>query len=140
MRIGRTIVAVLVALSVATLPAATGFAAGVPSAAEMSTSQTMPDCEHHRHNAPDHKTQKDHGRFRVHGCLRAPLLQFHSNRFLRLRFFVASQCRAQARSHEQQYFLAHGQSALPTSSRLTPLKLPSNARAASSRAYSVTAR
>lgn len=57
MRIGRTIVAVLVALAVATLPAATGFAAGATTAAEISASPAMPDCDHH-HNAPGGKTQK----------------------------------------------------------------------------------
>jgi hypothetical protein len=57
MRIGRTIVAVLVALSVATLPATTGFAAGAAKAMEVSVSPAMPDCDHH-HNAPGGKTQK----------------------------------------------------------------------------------
>jgi hypothetical protein len=57
MRIGRTIVAVLVAMAVATLPAATGFAAGATTAMEISASSAMPDCDHH-HNAPDGKTQK----------------------------------------------------------------------------------
>jgi uncharacterized protein involved in copper resistance len=58
MRIGRTIVAVLVALSVATLPAATGFASGAMTAMEISASPAMPDCDHHHHNAPGGKTQK----------------------------------------------------------------------------------
>jgi hypothetical protein len=58
MRIGRTIVAVLVALSVATLPAAIGFAAGATTAMEISASPAMPDCDHHHHNAPGGKTQK----------------------------------------------------------------------------------
>jgi hypothetical protein len=58
MRIGRTIIAILISLSVATLPAAVGFAASVPSATEMSASAAMPDCEHHRHAAPADKTQK----------------------------------------------------------------------------------
>ena len=57
MRIGRTIVAVLVALSVATLPAATGFAADATTAMEISAVPAMPDCDHH-HNAPGGKTQK----------------------------------------------------------------------------------
>ena len=57
LRIGRTIVAVLVALSVATLPAATGFAAGATTAMEISASQAMADCDHH-HAAPSDKTQK----------------------------------------------------------------------------------
>jgi hypothetical protein len=55
--IGRIIFAVLVALSVATLPAANGFAAGMTPAMEMSASITMPDCDHH-HAAPSNKTQK----------------------------------------------------------------------------------
>jgi uncharacterized protein involved in copper resistance len=59
MRIGRTIVAVLVALAVATLPAATGFAAGATTAMEISASPAMPDCDHHHHhNAPGGKMQK----------------------------------------------------------------------------------
>ena len=57
MRIGRTIIAVLVALAVATLPAATGFAAGATTAMEISASPAMPDCDRH-HNAPGGKTQK----------------------------------------------------------------------------------
>ena len=57
MRIGRTIFTALVALSVATLPAAIGFAAGATTAMEISASSAMPDCDHH-HNAPDGKTQK----------------------------------------------------------------------------------
>jgi hypothetical protein len=58
MRIGRTIVAVLIALSVATLPAAIGFASGATTAMEISASPAMPDCDHHHHNAPGGKTQK----------------------------------------------------------------------------------
>ncbi len=57
MRIGRTIVAVLVALAVATLPAATGFAAGATTAMEISASQAMPDCDHHQ-DIPSNTTQK----------------------------------------------------------------------------------
>jgi phage tail protein X len=56
-RIGRTVFALLVALSVATLPAAGGFAAGSKTL-EASVSETMPDCGHHRHNTPSDKTQK----------------------------------------------------------------------------------
>ena len=58
MRIGRTIFTALVALSVATLPAAIGFAAGTTTAMEISASPAMPDCDHHHHNAPGGKTQK----------------------------------------------------------------------------------
>jgi hypothetical protein len=57
-RIGRTIIATLVALSVATLPAAMGFAAGATTATETSASQPMTDCDHHQHKAPSGKTQK----------------------------------------------------------------------------------
>jgi len=60
LRIGRTIFAVLIGLSVATLPAATGFAANVATATEMSASKAMPDCDHH-HHAPSDKTQKTSG-------------------------------------------------------------------------------
>jgi uncharacterized protein involved in copper resistance len=58
MRIGRTIVAVLISLAVATLPAATGFASGAMTAMEIAASPAMPDCDHHHHNAPGGKTQK----------------------------------------------------------------------------------
>ena len=58
MRINRTIVAVLVALAVATLPTATGFASGATTAMEISASPAMPDCDHHHHNVPGGKTQK----------------------------------------------------------------------------------
>jgi hypothetical protein len=57
MRIGRTIFTALVALSVATLPSAIGFAAGSKTM-EVAVSETMPDCDHHHHNAPGGKTQK----------------------------------------------------------------------------------
>src|ERR1039457_287995 len=56
MRIGRTIYAVLIAISVATLPTAVGFAAGVPTAE--ATQVSASDCDHHHHNAPSDKTQK----------------------------------------------------------------------------------
>jgi len=59
MRIGRTIFTALVALSVATLPAAIGFAAGATTVMEISAPTAMPDCDHHHHhNAPGGKTQK----------------------------------------------------------------------------------
>jgi len=60
LRIGRTIFAVLISLAVATLPAATGFAANVATATKMSASKAMPDCDHHD-NAPSDKTQKTAG-------------------------------------------------------------------------------
>ena len=56
LRIGRTIFAVLVGLSVATLPAAVGLASVAPSAAAMEVSAS--DCDHHHHTAPSDKTQK----------------------------------------------------------------------------------
>jgi hypothetical protein len=58
MRIGRTIFTALVALSVATLPVAIGFAAGATTSMEISASPAMPDCDHHHHKAPGGKTQK----------------------------------------------------------------------------------
>jgi len=63
LRIGRAIFAVLIGLSVAMLPAATGFAARVATATEMSAAEAMPDCDHHRHHhsAPRDKTQKTAG-------------------------------------------------------------------------------
>jgi hypothetical protein len=54
-RIGRAIFAVLIGLSVATLPMAAGFAAGVPTSA--ATEVSASDCDHH-HNAPSDTTQK----------------------------------------------------------------------------------
>lgn len=56
LRIGRTIFAVLVGLSVATLPAAVGLASIAPSAA--ATGVSASDCDHHHHTAPSDKTQK----------------------------------------------------------------------------------
>lgn len=56
-RIGRAIFAVLIGLSVATLPATAGFAAGMTKATEMSVVNASPDCEHH-HKAPNGGTQK----------------------------------------------------------------------------------
>jgi hypothetical protein len=55
-RLHRIILALLVGLSVAVVPAAGGFAMGEPSP-EMSASAAMPDCDHHPH-APGEKTQK----------------------------------------------------------------------------------
>jgi hypothetical protein len=60
MHFGRTIFVVLVALSVATLPAALGFAAGSKTM-EVVVSETMPDCDHHHHKLPSDKTQKTTG-------------------------------------------------------------------------------
>jgi len=57
LRIGRTIFAVLISLAVATLPAATGFAANVATATKMSASKAMPDCDHHR-QTPSDKTKR----------------------------------------------------------------------------------
>jgi hypothetical protein len=59
-RIGRTIIAVLIGLSVATLPATLGFAASVATttAMEISATQAMPDCDHHHHAAPSNQTKK----------------------------------------------------------------------------------
>jgi len=57
MNIGRTIFVALIALSVATLPAAVGFAAGSKTT-EASMSETMPDCDYHRHALPSGQTQK----------------------------------------------------------------------------------
>jgi len=57
LRIGRTIFAMLVGLSVVTLPASLGFAATVPTATHLSAAQSILDCEHH-HTAPSDKTQK----------------------------------------------------------------------------------
>jgi len=56
MRIGRTLLAIVIALSVAMLPAASGFAAGSKTMA-VSVAEAMPDCGHH-HHAPIDKTEK----------------------------------------------------------------------------------
>src|SRR5665213_3861611 len=55
-RIGRTFLAIAVALSVAVMPAAAGFATG-GKATEQAASATVPDCEHH-HDQPNNTTQK----------------------------------------------------------------------------------
>lgn len=57
-RIAQTILAMMIALSVATLPAAAGFAAVSASTADMSVSSAMPDCDHHNHATPANKPQK----------------------------------------------------------------------------------
>lgn len=57
LRIGRAIFAALIGLSVATLPAVTGFAVSAATATEISAVEAMPDCDHH-HNAPSDRTQK----------------------------------------------------------------------------------
>ena len=57
-RIVRSIFVALLAVAIATLPAAVGFAASVGAATDMSATQAMPDCDHHRHNAPADQTQK----------------------------------------------------------------------------------
>jgi hypothetical protein len=55
-RIGQAILAIVVALSVATLPMGGGFIANSKTM-EMSASVAVPDCGHH-HHAPSNKTQK----------------------------------------------------------------------------------
>lgn len=57
LRIGRIIIAILISLSVATLPATAGFAASVLTASKMPVSVAMPDCDHH-HKVPSGQTQK----------------------------------------------------------------------------------
>jgi len=58
MRLGRTFLAIMVALAVAMLPATGGFAAG-SYAMKVSASEAVPDCGHqHHHPAPIGKTQK----------------------------------------------------------------------------------
>ena len=65
MRIARTILVILVGLSVAVLPAAIGFA-GAP---QMAALVAMPDCDHHMH-APADKTQKsDSDCISIAGCV-----------------------------------------------------------------------
>jgi len=65
MRIARTILVLLVGLSVAVLPAAVGFA-GAP---QIASAVSMPDCDHHMH-APDGKTQdSDNDCLSMAGCV-----------------------------------------------------------------------
>lgn len=58
LRIAQAILAVAIALSVATLPATTGFAAVASSMTDMSVSGDMPDCDQHSRAAPANKSQK----------------------------------------------------------------------------------
>lgn len=60
-RIARIIVAALVFLAVAALPAVTSFAAGATTAMGISASHAMPDCDHYLHAPGDksHKTADD---------------------------------------------------------------------------------
>ena len=60
-RIGRTILAIVVATSVVMLPATGGFAAG-SKAMELTVSESVPDCAHD-HDLPNNTTQK-----RTDGC------------------------------------------------------------------------
>ena len=55
-RIGKTILAIIIALSVAILPAAASFATA-EKAMQQAASATVPDCEHH-HDQPNNTTQK----------------------------------------------------------------------------------
>jgi hypothetical protein len=55
-RIGKAILAMIIALSVAILPATAGFAAG-GNTAEVSASALAPDCDQ-RHDIPNNTTQK----------------------------------------------------------------------------------
>jgi hypothetical protein len=55
-RIGKTILAIVVAVSIAMLPAAVGFAAG-SKATDAAVSEPMPDCDHH-HGMPSDTTHK----------------------------------------------------------------------------------
>jgi hypothetical protein len=56
-RIGRAIFAVLIGLSVATLPATGGFTVGATKTTERSVANAASDCDHH-HKAPSGDTQK----------------------------------------------------------------------------------
>ena len=57
-RIARNILVALLAVAIAMLPATVGFAASAAAATQLTVTQAMPDCEHHRHGAPAEKTQK----------------------------------------------------------------------------------
>ena len=57
LRVGRIIIAILISMSVASLPATAGFAANVPTESKMPASVTMPDCSHND-KAQSGQTQK----------------------------------------------------------------------------------
>ena len=61
LRLGRTILAIVIGLSVAILPASAGYAAST-AISEMSASAAMPDCDHD-HGASGNPAQKT-----THGC------------------------------------------------------------------------
>ncbi|MBI4365865.1 MAG: hypothetical protein HY543_03505 [Deltaproteobacteria bacterium] len=56
-RIGRAFCAVLIGVSVATLPATMGFSAVAAVATEINATMAMPDCDH-RHNPPANQPRK----------------------------------------------------------------------------------
>ena len=58
-RLGRTIFAVLIGVSVALLPATAGFAANAAAAPDAAVVKTMVDCDHHR-TGPDKHAINDH--------------------------------------------------------------------------------
>jgi hypothetical protein len=67
MRILKTILVILIGVSVAVLPAAGGFAASAPPATAALVA--MPDCDHHM-RAPADKTQKsDNNCISMAGCV-----------------------------------------------------------------------
>jgi hypothetical protein len=66
-RIGKPILAMIVALSVAILPATAGFAAG-SKAVETSVSATVPDCDHHRDLPSDTTPKSNDGCNSMAGC------------------------------------------------------------------------
>lgn len=72
MRLARTMLTVLVGLSVALLPAGVGFSAGAPQAAAATAAMSasaMHDCDHHIH-APGGDTQKsDSNCISLNGCV-----------------------------------------------------------------------
>jgi hypothetical protein len=65
LRVGRTILVVLLAVAVSLLPASMGIASAAPGSGDVvaAATQAMPDCEHHKHQVPLKQTQKsaDHG-------------------------------------------------------------------------------
>lgn len=89
LRIGRNIFVLLVALSVAMLPAAIGAASATTNGKTMdaSVSATMPDCDHHHHVGPSDTTQKaiDDGACMANctlACFGFPTPRFSSLTFL----------------------------------------------------------
>ena len=119
-RIGKAILATVVALSVAILPMTAGFAAASKTV-QMSASVTVPDCDHHRDLPNDTTPKRTDGCDSMAGCalkcFTTTVVSFSSVGFIASAGMTIELFRA-----SEQYFLANGQSALPTSPLLISLQ------------------